>query len=305
VKTPVSHLRAVGLAITGFTCWVLCDSLIKWAGRSDLPSYEIVAFLGIFTMVFISIYAVSQGELKQLWPRRPGRLVLRSLLDVGNNLFVVVALRHLSLTLFYVLIFTSPMLVAVLGRVFLKESLDWRKVAAILTGFAGVVLAVYPSRSSGSSAWIGFMACAVCVVCFSVGIVWSRMIAQTERAQSMTFFSGLISATLGLAAMLDHAAPLTGRLLAVLLMMGLLGALGSICMFVALKHTTAATVSQYHYSQLVSGAIAAYLLFHETPTLWMLLGATLIITAGLYTAVGKSRAGLANSSRQPLPGFVS
>ena len=93
--------------------------------------------------------------------------------------------------------------------------------------------------------------------------------------------------------MLAHAAPVSARLLMALLMMGLLGALGSVCVYVALKHTTAATVSQYHYSQLVSGAIAAYLLFHESPTIWMLAGATLIVAAGLYTAVGSSRVDLA------------
>ncbi len=293
MDTPVTHLRAICLAISGFTCWVLCDSLIKWAGRSALPIYEIVAFLGIFTVLFTSLYAATRGELKQLWPRRPGRLIVRSLLDLGNNLFVVVALRHLSLTLFYILIFTSPMLVAVLGSLFLNEPLHWRKTAAILVGFLGVVVAVYPSRSSGGSAWIGFAACAACVSCFSAGIVWTRIISQAERAQSMTFFSGLVSAAFGLTCMLAHAAPVSARLLMALLTMGLLGALGSVCVYVALKHTTAATVSQYHYSQLVSGAIAAYLLFHESPTIWMLAGATLIVAAGLYTAVGSSRVDLA------------
>ncbi len=298
MDTPVSHLRAICLAIGGFTCWVLCDSLIKWAGRSAMPNYEIVAFLGIFALLFTSLYAASQGELKLLWPARPGRLVVRSLLDLGNNLFVVVALRHLSLTLFYILIFTSPMLVAILGRLFLKESLEWRKVAAIPVGFLGVVIAVYPSRSGGGSEWTGFAACAVCVSCFSAGIVWSRTLSQTERAQSMTFFSGLVSAAFGLTAMLAHAAPVSARLLAALMMMGLLGTLGSICVFVALKHTTAATVSQYHYSQLVSGAIAAYLLFHESPTLWMLLGAALIVAAGLYTAVGNSRVAMTTQPQE-------
>ena len=39
-----------------------------------------------------------------------------------------------------------------------------------------------------------------------------------------------------------------------------------------LEHTTAATVSQYHYTQLISGAIVAYLLFQERTTSWMWRG---------------------------------
>src|ERR1700679_2199741 len=87
-----------------------------------------------------------RAALCELWPRQPKPLTGRALLDVGNNLCVVIALRHLSLTLFYILVFTSPLLVAVLGRIFLNERLDWGKSAAILTGFLGVIIAVYPSR---------------------------------------------------------------------------------------------------------------------------------------------------------------
>ena len=285
MTSPVSHLRAICLAIAGFTCWVLCDSVIKLIGPSRLPTYEVVGSLGFVMATAMSVYAAARGEVRDLWPKRPRRLLGRGLLDVGNNLCVVIALRHLSLTLFYILIFTSPLLVTLLGRVFLRESLDWRKAVAISTGFLGVIIAVLPSRSSRSSVGIGVAACAVCVSCFSVAIVWARVISQAERAESMTFFSGLVSAGVGLLGMLVYAVPVDPRLIAALLVMGLLGALGNICVFTALKHTTAATVSQYHYTQLVSGSVAAYLLFREKPTPWMLAGAVLIVAAGLYIAM--------------------
>jgi drug/metabolite transporter (DMT)-like permease len=64
------------------------------------------------------------------------------------------------------------------------------------------------------------------------------------------------------------------------------------CFFIALKHAAAATVSQYHYSQLLTGALIAYLIWRERITLPMLLGAILIIAAGGYTA------GTAYSNRQ-------
>jgi drug/metabolite transporter (DMT)-like permease len=279
------HLKAISFAIAGFTSWVLTDSAMKLAGQSQLPNYEIVAFLGIFMAMFISIYAAFRGELKQLWPQKPRRLLVRGFLDLGNNLCVVIALRHLSLTLFYILVFTSPLLVAVLEWLFLKESLDWRKIVAILTGFLGVVIAVFPSRSERGSELIGFAACVVCVTCFSTSVVWSRVISQTERPESMTWFSALVSAAVGLAAMLFHAEPIHPRVFLALVAMGLLCAIGSICIATALKYTTAATVSQYHYTQLLVGSVVAYFLFQEKPTIWMLAGAILIIAAGLHIAM--------------------
>ena len=285
MSKPISPRGAICLAVAGFTCFVLCDTVIKFAGQSNLPNYEIVASLGVFMTLLIALLAAFQGTLKQLWPKRPTRLLVRGLLDVGNNLCVVIALRHLSLTLFYILVFTSPLLVVLLGRLFLKETLDLRRAAAILTGFLGVVLAVYPSRTAGHADWIGIAACAVCVSCFSAAIVWGRVISQAERADSITFFSGLVSAAVGLAPMLVHAVPVTPRLLLALFVMALLGTIGSVCVFTALKYTTAATVSQFHYSQLVSGALVAYLFFREKPTLWMLAGATLIVASGLSIAL--------------------
>jgi drug/metabolite transporter (DMT)-like permease len=204
---------------------------------------------------------------------------------VGNNIFVVVALRHLSLTLFYILVFTSPMVIAVLGRLFLGERIDLRKGAAILAGFAGVVIAINPFQSGVRGSWIGYGACAVCVSCFSVAIVWSRVISRSERAESAVFFSGLAAAGVGSLGMLIRAVPLTARLFGLLALMGLLCALGSICTFLAVKLADSATVAQFHYTQLVSGALVAYLLFHEVPTVSMLVGATVIIAAGLYIAM--------------------
>lgn len=95
----ITHLAAIGLAIAGYTCWVLCDRVIKLAGRSVLPGREIVGFLGVFMAGFMALYAMERGEVRGLWPKRPRRQFVRGLLGVGSNLCVIVALRHLSLTL--------------------------------------------------------------------------------------------------------------------------------------------------------------------------------------------------------------
>jgi len=297
MKAPVSHLGAICFAIAGFTFWVLCDSTMKLAGRSQLPTHEIVAFLGIFIAFFLWLYSLTRSEVRELWPKRPARLIVRALLDVINYFCVVIALRHISLTLFYILVFMSPMLVVILGRFFLHERMDWRKSAAILTGFLGVVIAVDPFRSVGTNDLIGYAACVICATSFSVGVVWSRVISRTERGESVTFFSGVVTACIGLAAMLGSRVPLNGRLVGILALMGLLCGLGNICVFIALKHAAAATVSQYHYTQLLSGAVISYVLFREQPTRSMLAGAVLIVASGMYIAV---RAARADRARAPV-----
>ena len=282
--SPVNHRRSVALALTAYTLWVLVDTSLKIAGATALPLAEVVALLGLATAFFMAAWACLRGEPRSLWPQRPGAQIVRALLDLGNLIGVVIALRHLPLSLFYVLVFCSPMVTTLLAAAFLGERLERTKVLAIVTGFAGVVVAVAPLGFGRGGEWRGYLACLVCVLCFSTSIVWSRRLTQTETPESLTFFSGAVTAVAGGAAMLLGSTAVAWPLALELAGAGLFAVLGSVCFFVALKHSSAATVSQYHYSQLVVGALLAYLIWHERPSLWMWVGAALIIGAGLYTA---------------------
>jgi len=104
----------------------------------------------------------------------------------------------------------------------------------------------------------------------------------------MALFLGMYEVAGGLL-MLGHAAPLNGGLVAGLAAMGLFCALGTLCFYVAVKHTSAANVSQYHYTQLLTGTLVTYLVWHEKPGLYVLLGGALIFASGLYIAMGRER----------------
>ena len=162
----MSQLEAVSFSLAGFTFWVLADSTIKLAGESHLPAYEIVAFLGSFMAVFLLIYGLGRNQVGALWPRQPQRQFWRSCLDLGTNLFVVIALRHMPLALFYILVFSAPAISTVMAAMFLGERLQWQRSLAILAGFAGVVIAVDPVGSGRQGDWIGYGAALITVACF-------------------------------------------------------------------------------------------------------------------------------------------
>lgn len=286
-----TEFEAICLAVAGFTLWVLTDSTIKLIGRARLPAYEVVAFMGLFISACMAGYSAARGQWRVVWPTRVRRQAIRSCLDLVNNLCVVIALRHVPLTLFYILIFSAPMVVTILAAVFLDERIGARKALALVAGFAGVVIAVNPFAAARPGDWIGYGACMLCVACFSVNMVWSRVLTRTETPESLTFFSGMVMAMAGFGAMAVHAVPISARLLAELFAMGVLCAGGTICFFLAIKHTTASTVSQYHYTQLLTGALISYLVWREVPTLWMVLGGALIVVSGLYIAWLASRGG--------------
>lgn len=288
---PHPHLRGILLAFTGFTFWVLADTSVKIVGRSALPAYEILAFMGLFVSISVVAYTGLRGEIRCLKPAAPHHQVIRSLLDLVNNLCVVVALRHISLPLFYILVFMAPLAVTLLAALFLRELIGTRRIIAVLAGFAGVVIAVNPFSGSRQGDFIGYAACMVCVACFSVNIVWSRVLIRTEAPESLTFFSGIMQVAAGLIGMLFHAAPVSPLLLAELVGVGIFCAGGALCVFGALRYISASTVTQYHYTQLLTGSLLSWLIWRQPPTLSMTMGGALIVAAGVYIALPRARIG--------------
>ena len=285
MPSSISQFGAIGLALAAYTFWVFADTCLKMAGASHLSAFEVLGVVSVAEVSILLTYALCRGNLRGLLPRHPSKQILRSCLDVGNNLCVVVALRHIPLALFYILVFFAPMVTVLLAAAFLDEPLDLRRGLAVLVGFFGVVVAVHPSRASWHPGYaIGYLACLVCVLCFSTNIVWSRVLTQNDTTESMIFTSGLVTLVVCAATSLHGMQPVSLTLAGILSATALLGIGGSLCFFLALRHTDTANVVQYHYSQLVTGAALAFAIWRERPTLSMWAGALLIVAAGLYTA---------------------
>lgn len=277
-------MEGVFLAIAAFTCFVLADTCIKAAGRYSLPAYEIVSSVAVIEIVLLAAFAIVRGRIRDLWPRSPVRPLLRAGLDLMNNLCVVIALRHLPLALFYILVFLAPAVTTLLEAALLKERLSTKRWVAVGTGFIGVVVAVNPFSAAKAGDRAGYLACMVCVACFSANMVWSRRITQGETPESLTFFSSLLQAAVGMAAVLGPARPVTMGMTGLFSATAAVSLTGSLCFFLALRHTSAATVSQYHYTQLITGALVAFAIWRERPSLSMVLGAVLIVVSGWVAA---------------------
>jgi drug/metabolite transporter (DMT)-like permease len=281
---PLSNLPAIGFAVAGFTSWVFSDTLMKIAGEADLPSHEVIAFLCLFSTAMLAVKGAAQGSVLALWPRRPGRQIGRTLLGLGCGLANTVALPHLPLTLFYAAVFTAPMVISLLAAAVLRERLTGVQIAAIVAGFAGVVVAIDPLGSLTEGDGIGYAAVFVGVLCFSGSAVWLRVITQSETADSIAFFSSVTGAVLcgGLTAW--HAVPVSPSMLLILFVMAAFTLIGQLCNFTAMRLATAATVSQFHYTQIVAGAALGFLIWHEIPSLHTVIGAGIIIASGIYIA---------------------
>lgn len=298
MTSSLRHLYGIFYALAGFCLWVLADTAMKLAGEANLPSYEVVGFLGLIAAGSLVVVHAPQRKLKQLWPKRPAFQVVRALLAFGCVMSNTFALKHLPLTAFYVVVFTSPIFIAVLASFFLKERLSVPKIAATLVGFLGVVVAIDPWGNLNGGDWIGYAAAGSATVFYAIASVMLRARAEDETPQSTMFVTGAVEAVLGFGAMLWHAVPVAPFVLLILVVMGVMNVTGNLCNAMALREMEAATVEQYHYTQIIMGALLGYAIWRDVPTLYSLIGAVIIIVSGLYVAASAHKAALRVDSVQ-------
>jgi drug/metabolite transporter (DMT)-like permease len=298
----VSHLRAIVYAIAGFAAWVLCDTFAKLLGGLGVAPFLGVASCGVFGTIAVVLYAGWQGKLRSLWPRQLKQQLLRSLLGAGSTLTNFIAVKHMPLTMFYIVIFMAPMVIAILASMFLKERLTALRVVAIIAGFTGVVIALNPLGHMEGE-WIGYLSVGIGVFFFAANAVWLRAMTQNESFYSLAFVSALVQAVIGSAACLAFPpAAVPPVAVSYMIGMGVLNVVGMSLNFMALKHTTAATVSQFHYTQIIWGSILGYVLWHEVPTWHFAIGAAIIIASGCYIAAQahKIRGSANKSAKNPV-----
>lgn len=290
MNSSLSHLRPIFFALAGFSFWVVADSCVKLVTEYNLPFYEIVGFTGLFGSLMLVLIYGPQGKVRELWPKKPKAQCVRVALAISCLTANTFALHHLPLTIFYVVVFTSPMMIAVLAAMFLKEHLGWQKIVAIIVGFVGVVVAIDPWNNFGGGDWVGYVTAGASALFFAIATVMLRSMSQAETPQSMTFFTAFVEAVLGIGLSLWHGVMPGLALLGILVVMGAINATGNLFNSLALKHTAAATVEQFHYSQIIIGALIGYFVWHETPTYPTILGAVIIIASGLYVVAAAHQA---------------
>ena len=184
------------------------------------------------------------------------------------------------------------MVVALMGAGILKEHLNRGQVLAIAVGFAGVVLAINPWAGELQGERIGYIVMIGSVVCFSSNVIVSRFLMRTETPESLLLVASCSQFIVGTLLTLGHGTfvPFTGSW-SVLGGVGLFNMVGTAFYLLALRDAKAATVSSFHYSQLVFGAILGYLIWGDVPTLSMALGAMVIAASGFYVAHQVKRTG--------------
>lgn len=281
---PMRGVLLIAAAVFLFACM---DTTSKYLSATyAVPLVVAARYIGNL-LLMVLILAPSQGS-RLYRTRRPGLVLVRALALVVASLFFGYAIQRMPVAETTALIFLGPLLVVLVARPVLGETIGLWGWAAALGGFAGVLLIVRPG--SGLDA-IGVGLVLMAVAMMVVYYLLSRILAPTESTTAMLFYSavaGSIAFGVFLPWSIGNTVPslLDAALFATL---GVYGGLGHFMFTAAFQHAPASVLAPVNYLQLVWAGLLGWLTFGHVPDAVTILGMGVVAASGIISAWRSSR----------------
>ncbi len=266
--------------------WMVLSSLvfavmatcIKLLGQ-DLPVIEILFFRQMF-VILVVLPAIARGFPAVLVTSRWPVHLTRALLAFVAMTAGFTALVHLPLAEATAISFARTLFTTILAVIFLHEVVGWRRWTATLVGFLGVVVVARPSPEHFNE----YALLALLSACFVAALqIALRSLAQTERPVTiMTYQNVCLSVLLAGPAAYLWVTP-TWEQIGFLAAIGVLMSVVQWTMIKAYGIGEASAIAPMEYGRLLFATVAGIWVFAEVPTVYTLIGATLIIASTLYT----------------------
>lgn len=277
---PNAARTGVIIMLLGMLMFSLNDVMGKWLVATYSVS-QLMVIRSIAALLVLSPFILKRGLRSMLQVERPWLQALRSLLFAvdASAFYFAVAYMPLADTMTYWL--AAPIYVAAASPFLLGEKVGWRRWTAILIGFAGVVIALEPSKDT-------FSLPALIALVGSAAFAFALMLGRTLRSTPDTtlvfwqVIGALVFSLIGVAANPAGWAPVDGEAILQLGMLGIVAMLAHILVNRALKLADAATVVPLQYTLLLWAVVFGWFFFGDMPRPTVIIGAGLIVASGLF-----------------------
>jgi drug/metabolite transporter (DMT)-like permease len=280
-----ARLAGIGLMLLSIFMFSFGDAMGKF----------MVATYSVGQLLLLRACAALLVLLPTMWKQRaeftclerPWLQLLRvtlSTLEVAAFFLATVYLPLADVITYYL---ACPIFVTALSGIVLGERIGWRRWTAILIGFCGVLIALRPSAQTVS--WPAMIALGGSTS-FAVLMLITRSLRATPDivlASSQfagTFLLGAIMSPFG------WVAPNAGSLV-LFAAAGIISVAALLCVNRSLKLAPASVVVPYQYSMIVWAVIFGLVVFGDVPSWQTIIGATIIIGAGLYIFLREQKLG--------------
>ena len=280
-----ARLAGIGLMLLSIFMFSFGDAM----GKFLVATYSVgqLLLLRACAALIVLLPMVWRQRAKFMHLERPWLQLLRvalSTLEVAAFFLATVYLPLADVVTYYL---ACPIFVTALSAIVLRERVGWRRWSAVLIGFCGVLIALRPSSQTVS--WPAMIALGGSLS-FAVLMLITRSLRATPDivlASSQfggTFLLGLLMSPIG------WVTPTLGSL-ALFAAAGITSVVALLCINRSLKLAPASVVVPYQYSMIVWAVIFGFVVWGDVPSLSTLIGAAIIIGAGLYIFLREQKLG--------------
>jgi drug/metabolite transporter (DMT)-like permease len=257
------------------------DTLVKLLAN-ELPVGTLVFIRGVFASLILFAATAMSGDLQKLPLIFARDVALRAGTDVISTLLFITALVHMPIGNLTSIVQAAPLVVTALAVIFLKERVGWRRTAAIIAGFTGVVLITRPAAG-------GFdrysLLPLIVVASVAVRDIITRRIPVTVPALIVALANSLfvVAGAFGLALLEGGLKMPSIAQVLILAAAGVFLSLGYLFMVNTLRYTDISASASIRFSVVLWALLSGVLVFGERPDRLALIGIALIVGSGIYT----------------------
>jgi drug/metabolite transporter (DMT)-like permease len=277
VQTTRMTLAGIGLMLAGIFLFSLNDALGKWL-VATFSVGELLLIRSAAAAVLLAPFVWRAGIAVFAAAPRPGLQLLRLCFSTAEVAFFFWAVAYLPLADVVTFYLAGPIYVTALSAWLLGEDVGWRRWTAVLIGFAGVIVALRPSPATFTLPALIALAGSLF---FALLMILTRMLRETSDTVLVTgqiATTGLFGAV---AAPFAWVMP-SPRDFLLLCLFGVVSIVALACINRSLKLAPASVVVPYQYTMIMWAIVLGYLVFDDRPDPAMLVGAAIIVAAGLY-----------------------
>lgn len=279
--TLSDNARGAVLMTVAMAAFTLNDTAMKLVMQS-VPLFQAIGLRGLLATFALLLIGWRMGGLSLNLPDRDRWLLaVRSAAEVLGTLTFLAALNHMPLANLSAILQVLPLAVTLAAALFLGDRVGWRRMTAILVGFAGVLIIIRPGPD-GFDLWalVG-LASVACVVVRD--LVTRRMSASLPSVTVALTAAVTVLVMGGIGTALQGWQPVGGR--EWLLLIAAAGALivGYLTVVMTMRVGEISFVAPFRYTALLWAMALDFMIFGHLFDSFTMFGAGLVVATGIFT----------------------
>jgi drug/metabolite transporter (DMT)-like permease len=295
------------ISTIAFTLMSACVKLIGEAHPGDplfYPVGQTVFCRSLFALIPVFLMLGWRGELRHAFKtERPWDHARRGGYGSVGMFSGFTGLILLPLADATAISFAAPLFTVVLAALILKEDVRVYRWTAVGVGFIGVMIMLIPqfnpATPRGTSLMIGACFAMLGAICAGFATIETRKLTETEATGTIVTYFMLLTTCVGLLSIFAglispaFAWKWPGARDAILLVtMGIMGGIGQITLTQSFRYAEASVIAPFDYLSMIWAIAVGYFLFGQLPATIVVVGAAIVVLAGIYVIWRERQLGL-------------